>query len=59
MQTLEDAAYYVSVKVFIHHTMACCFSGIAFGIQSKSSDSDDKSPDKENCLPTLEDGEHL
>jgi hypothetical protein len=39
--------------------MACCFSDIAFGIQSKSSDSDGKSPDKENNLSTLEDGEQL
>ncbi|XP_023718303.1 pleckstrin homology domain-containing family D member 1 [Cryptotermes secundus] len=34
-------------------------NGIAFGNQSKSSDSDGKSPDKENHLPTLEDGDHL
>jgi hypothetical protein len=60
---LENAAYYTKgttvMKVSIHHTLACCFAGIAFGIQSKSSDSNGKSPDKENGLPTLEDGEQL
>jgi hypothetical protein len=59
---MEDAACYIKgtvMKVFVYHTMACCFSGIAFGIQGKSSDSDGKSPDKENSQSTLEDGEQL
>jgi hypothetical protein len=42
------------MKVYI-----CCFADIAVGIQSKSSDSSGKSPDQENCLPTLEDSEQL
>jgi len=36
------------LRVFIHY---CCFTGIAFGVQSKSNDSDDRLPVKEHNLP--------
>lgn len=39
------------LRVFIHHILACCFAGIAFGVQSKSIDSDDRLPEKEHDLP--------
>lgn len=39
--------------VFIHHILAYLFAGIAFSVQSKSNDSDDRLPEKERDLPAF------
>jgi hypothetical protein len=41
----------VVLGVFIHHILAYLFAGIAYGVQSKSNDSDDRLPEKEHDLP--------
>jgi hypothetical protein len=43
----------VVVGVFIHHILAYLFAGIAFSVQSKSNDSDDRLPEKERDLPAF------
>jgi hypothetical protein len=38
------------MRVSVHHILACCFAGIGLSVQSKSSDSGDRLPDKEHDL---------